>query len=185
MASISFKTSCGGNINLSESVKEHLRAHPNILDLIPEVALRITLPVDGSRLTKQISFNRVVGQSSLINTKKIELSDIAWFAVRKNRMKASRIILGECLADTDIVTIIANPFAENTYKLVTAWFGILAPKEPWDFDLVGNLSEYKEAIQFWCSHALIYSSDTMHDPFESSWENILKITDHNNCSKKD
>jgi len=184
MKSISLKTGCGGSIILTEGVREHLGAHPGILDLIPEIASKVSLPTDGSRLACQISLGRVVGQSSLIDTKKIALSEKTWFAVRKNRMKASRVIPGESPLDTDIVTIVANPVAENRYELVTAWFGIFAPKEPWDPGLSGDSSGYEEAIHFWCSHGLVYSSDTMLEPFESNWENILKIAIHNNYGER-
>ena len=184
MKSISLKTGCGGSIILTEGVREHLGAHPGILDLIPEIAPRVTLPTDGSTLASQISLGRVVGQSSLIDTKKIALSEKTWFAVRKNRMKASRVIPGESPLDTDIVTIVANPVAENRYELVTAWFGIFAPKEPWDPGLSGDPSAFEESIRFWCSHGLVYSSDTMFELFESNWENILKIAIHNNYGEK-
>ena len=72
MKSISLKTGCGGYINLSDSVREHLGAHPGILGLIPEIVNKVTLPMDGCRLVSQIKLGRVVGQSSLINTKKID-----------------------------------------------------------------------------------------------------------------
>ena len=173
MKSISLKTGCGGYINLSDSVREHLGAHPGILGLIPEIAPRVTLPTDGSTLASQISLGRVVGQSSLINTKKIGLSEIAWFAVRKNRMKASRVIPGESPLDTDIVTIVANPVAENRYELVTAWFGEFAPKEPWDPDLTDDPSAYEDSINFWCSHALVHDLAVMDEPFRSTWEKVL------------
>jgi len=179
LKSISLKARCGGFINLTDSLREHLEAHPEILDLIPEIVSKVNIPTDGCRLASQISLGRVVGKSSLINTKKIGLSDKTWFAMRKNRMKASRVIPGETPLDTDIVTIVANPVAENRYELVTAWFGVFAPKEPWDPYLADDLPAYEESIHFWCSHGLVYSSETMLEPFESNWENILKITIHN------
>jgi len=180
MKSISLKTGCGGFINLSDSVREHLGTHPGIIGLIPEISSRVTLPTDGCRLASQISLGRVVGQSSLINTEKIGLSDNTWFAMRENRIKASRVIPGKTPLDTDIVTIVASPVAENRYELVTAWFGVYAPKEPWDPSLAGDSSAYEEAIHFWCRHGLVYSSKTMLEPFESTWVNILKITINNN-----
>jgi hypothetical protein len=181
---LELQTGCGGTIVIVDETRKHLEAHPGILGLIPEIAPRVTLPTDGSTLASQISLGRVVGQSSLINTKKIGLSEIAWFAVRKNRMKASRVIPDESPLDTDIVTIVADPVAENRYELVTAWFGIFAPKEPWDPGLSGDSSGYEEAIHFWCSHGLVYSSDTMFELFESNWENILKIAIHNNYGER-
>lgn len=180
MKSISLITGCGGYINLSDSVRGHLGTHPGIIGLIPEIASRVTLPTDGCRLASQIKLSRVVGQSSLINTKKIGLSDKTWFAIRKNRMKASRVVTGETPLDTNIVTIIANPVAENRYELVTAWFGPIAQKEPWDPDLADDPSAFEESIRFWCSHALVFSTDTMLEPFESNWGNILKLAIHNN-----
>jgi hypothetical protein len=177
---ISLKTGCGGIINLTDSVREHLGAHPGILDLVPEIVSRVTIPADGIRLASQIKLGRVVGQSSLINTKKIGLSDKTWFAIRKNRMKASRVVPGAAPVDTDLVSIIANPAEDGSYDLASAWFGALAPQEPWDPDLADDPATYEESIHFWCSHGLVYSSETMLEPFEATWGNILKIAINNN-----
>jgi hypothetical protein len=185
MKSISFKTACGGYINLTDTVEKHLRAHSGIIDLIPEIISKVTIPAEGTKLISQIDLNRVVGKTSLLNTKKISLSDKTWFSIRKNRIKASRVILGARPLDTDIITIVANPVFQNGYELVTAWFGTLAPKEPWDLSLSSDSSEYKESIHFWCSHGLVHSSDTMFEPFESNWESIMKNNINNNYGKKD
>ena len=169
----SYKTPCGGSIILTEGVREHLEAHPGILDLIPEIALKVSLPTDGSRLACQTSLGRDVGQSSLINTKKIGLSESAWFAIRKNRTKASRVVPDAAPVDTEIVSIVANPVEKNTYELVTAWFGSFAPKEPWDPDLADDPSAYKASINFWCNHALVHDLAVMDEPFRSTWEKVL------------
>ena len=173
MKTTSYKTGCSGSIILTEGVREHLEAHPGILDLIPEIASKVALPTDGCRLVSQISLGRVVGQSSLINTKKIGLSETAWFAVRKNRMKASRVVPDAGPADTDLVSIIANPIEKKSYELVTAWFGVMAPKEPWDPDLVDDPVAYEESINFWCGHALVHDPEVMDKPFESMWGNFF------------
>ena len=173
MESTLFKTKCGGSIHLTDSVKEHLEAHPGILGLIPVIASRVILPIDGGRLTCQISLERVVGQSSLIDTQKIGLSETAWFAIRKNRMKESRIVPDAAPLDTEKVSIVANPIEKNTYELVTAWFGSYAPKEPWDLDLADDSSAYEESIEFWCRHALIHEPELMEQPFKSTWQDII------------
>jgi|TARA_Y100000294_G_scaffold50431_1_gene47493 hypothetical protein len=173
LKSISLKDRCGGFINLTDSVSEHLEAHPEILALIPEIVSRVTLPTDGSRLASQTSLGRVVGQSSLISTKKIGLSETAWFAIRKNRMKASRVVPNASPVDTDLVSIVANPIEKNSYELVTAWFGAMAPKEPWDPDHADDPTAYEESINFWCRHALVYDPEVMDEPFESTWEDIV------------
>ena len=173
MKSTSYKTECGGTIVVIDETWKHLEAHPRIIDLIPEIASRVTLPTDGSRLASQISLGRVVGQTSLINTKKIGLSETAWFAVRKNRMKASRAVPGAAPVDTDLVSIIANPVEKDSYELVTAWFGAMAPKEPCDPDLADDPAAYEESINFWCRYALIHNTEIMDDTFESAWDIIL------------
>ena len=173
LKSTSYKTPCGGSIILTEGVREHLEAHPGILDLIPEIASKVIIPTDGSRLASKISLGRVVGQSSLIYTKKIGLSETAWFAVRKNRMKASRVVPDASPVDTDLVSIVANPVEKDSYELVTAWFGAMAPKEPWDPDLMDDPSAYEESINFWCRHALVHDLAVMDEPFESTWEDIV------------
>ena len=171
--STSYKTGCGGSIYLTEGVREHLKAHPGILALIPEIVSRVTLPTDGSRLASQTSLGRVVGQSSLIGTEKIGLSETAWFAIRKNRMKASRVVPDASPVDTDLVSIVANPVEKKSYELVTAWYGEFAPKESWDPDLADDLRAYEESINFWCRHALVYDPEVMDKPFESTWEDIV------------
>jgi hypothetical protein len=171
--STSYKTGCGGSIILTEGVSDHLEAHPGILDLIPEIASRVILPTDGSRLARQVSLGRVVGQTSLINTKKIGLSETAWFAVRKNRMKASRVVPDASPVDTDLVSIVANPVEKDSYELITAWYGGMAPKEPWDPDHADDPTAYEESINFWCSHALVHDPEVMDEPFESTWEDIV------------
>ena len=173
MKSISFKTGCGGSIFLTDDVSEHLKAHPGIIDLIPVIASRVILPIDGGRLTCQISLERVVGQSSLIDTQKIGLSETAWFAVRKNRMKASRVVPDASPVDTDLVSIVANPVEKDSYELITAWYGGMAPKEPWDPDHADDPTAYEESINFWCSHALVHDPEVMDEPFESTWEDIV------------
>ena len=174
MKSISLKARCGGFINLTDSLREHLEAHPEILDLIPEIVSKVNIPTDGCRLASQTSLGRVVGQSSLIKTQKIGLSETAWFAIRKNRMKASRVVPDAGPADTDLVSIVANPVEKKSYELVTAWFGAMAPKEPWDPDLADDPSAYDESINFWCRHALVYDPELMRKPFRSNWNKILE-----------
>ena len=174
MHSTSYKTECVGTIFVNDETWKHLEAHPGILDLIPEIASKVSLPTDGSRLAFQTSLGRAVGQSSLIKTQKIGLSETAWFAVRKNRMKASRVVPDAGPADTDLVSIVANPVEKKSYELVTAWFGAMAPKEPWDPDLADDPSAYDESINFWCRHALVYDPELMRKPFRSNWNKILE-----------
>jgi hypothetical protein len=180
MNNISFESGCGRWLLVKPNVVNHLAAHPGITEILPDIVSNIILPSDGSKLECQVNLNRVVGQSSLLKTDKIDISDKSCFAKRKNRKYASRVVPDEEMEDTSLVSIIAQPSDSQTYKLVSAWFGPIAQKEPWDPDLADDPSAFEESIRFWCSHALVYSSDTMLEPFESNWINILKPAIQNN-----
>ena len=89
-------------------------------------------------------------------------------------MNASRAVPGAAPVDTDLVSIIADPAEDGSYDLASAWFGALAPQEPWDPDLGGDPPAYEESIHFWCSHALVYNPEVMDEPFQSTWEEVLQ-----------
>ena len=173
-------TKRGGSMNISNKVVRHLKAHPGIIEIIPEVLSKVNLPGDRSNFKCSHRFEKVVGKSGLILTKPITLSEITWFAQRNDRLMPSRVIPDSSSIETDIVSLIATPAEDNSYELVSAWFGEFAPKEPWDPDLASDPPAYEESIHFWCSHGLVYTSETMLEPFESTWGNILKMTVHNN-----
>ncbi|MEZ4103970.1 MAG: hypothetical protein R3B60_01655 [Candidatus Paceibacterota bacterium] len=117
---------------------------------------------------------RVVGRSGRVKTPLIGIEDKALFAQRIGRDKPSRVIVGEG-EETTKVTILAFPSREEigVYVLVTSWIGTLAQKEPWD-PMIKTKQEYQRCLQFWCSNALVWNSVVMSEPFESSWEEILK-----------
>ena len=89
-------------------------------------------------------------------------------------MKATRVVPNAGSVGTDLVSILANPVEKDSYELVTAWFGAMAPKEPWDPDLADDPSAYEESINFWSSYALVYNQELMEEPFRSSWNEILE-----------
>ncbi|MBI4088893.1 hypothetical protein HY415_02250 [Candidatus Kaiserbacteria bacterium] len=79
--------------------------------------------------------------------------------------------------ETTKVAILASPSRQEagTYVLVTAWVGTLARKEPWD-PMIRSQEEYQECLRFWCSNALVWDPAVMSEPFESSWDEVLKST---------
>ena len=48
-----------------------------------------------------------------------------------------------------------------------------------DYEQIKNIVDTK-LTDIWCSHGLVYSLETMLEPFESTWGNILKMAVHNN-----
>lgn len=45
--STNLRTACGGTLTILPKAQEHLRAHPDVLDFLPEAIARITLPKTG------------------------------------------------------------------------------------------------------------------------------------------
>ena len=168
-----FHTACGGKIEAATDTRLHLSAHQGVIDYLPEAMNKISLPNDLKKLCQVIDLGRIIGRSSLLETVQIELNTSCWFAKRQERLGPSRVILDIDPTETSVISIIANAITPDRYKLVSAWFGAFAPKEPWDTTLISEPSAFKESLDFWCCHALAYNHEGMDEPFESTWEEII------------
>jgi hypothetical protein len=171
-----FRTTGGGVIVIPPKTEDHLRAHPEVANILPEAFGRIMLPSVARFLETEVEMGRVVGRSGRVTTPTIALCNPALFAQRIGRNKPSRVapkgVAGE---ETTKVAVLASPSRQEsgTYVLVTAWVGSLARKEPWD-PTIRSQEEYQDCLRFWCSNALVWDPAVMSEPFESSWEGILK-----------
>lgn len=167
------KTACGGTIVIPRKAEDHLRAHPEVLEILPEVIGKVSLPQDGSFLAEAVEMGRCVGVSGRVSTPAIGLDEPATFAQRVGRTRPSRVIVGVEGPEVSTVVVLAFPSREEkgTYVLVTSWVGDLAPKEPWD----ATPGEFQEALAFWSSNALVWDSAVMSEPFESTWAEVLGL----------
>ncbi len=169
-----FKTACGGRVIVPRKAEDHLVAHPEVRDLLPEAIGRVVLPRNGAFLSAEVEMERIVGRSGCVKTPPIDLTDRLLFAQRIGRDKPSRVIVGEGEETTKVVILAFSSREEaGTYVLVTSWVGSLAPKEPWD-RMITSEEEYQRCLQFWCSNALVWDPTVMSDTFESSWEEVLR-----------
>ncbi len=167
------KTACGGTIFVSKKVRGHLNAHQGIIDILPEVVKKIVLPSDTERLQLQVDLGRTVGKSSLLETPQITATTPCWFAKRQGRLGPSRVIPDIGPAETSVISIIANAITSDRYELVSAWYGGMAPKEPWDPDLADDPLSFQESLNFWSGHALAYDPGVMDEQFKTTWEEIV------------
>lgn len=168
-----FWTADGGMIIIPPKAENHLVAHPEVRDFLPEAIGRVMLPSDGAFLSTEVEMGRVVGRSGCVETYPISPSDRSLFAQRIGRERPSRVIIGEGEETTKVVVLaFASRGEARTYILVTSWVGSLAPKEPWD-PMIKSREEYQDCLQFWCSNALVWDSTGMSEPFESSWAEVL------------
>ena len=155
---------------ITKKTEEHLRAHPEISGILPEIMNNLTFPEDGSFLRTEVEMGRIIGKSGRVETPQVQKNEKILFAQRIGRNKPSRVVLGQG-EDTSKVSLLAFPDRSGgDYVLITAWVGTLAPREPWDCQ---KPKELKESIEFWCRNALVYNPEVMEEPFKSSWEEIL------------
>lgn len=170
-----YKTACGGMIVVPPKAEDHLRAHPEVLALLPEAIGRVELPKDGSFLATEVEMERVVGRSGCVPMDaSCGLDGLASFAFRVGREKPSRVVM-HLEGDTTtkvVVLAFASKESTRTYVLVTSFVGELAPKEPWDRN-IRSQEERQESLDFWCSNALTWDSSVMGEPFASTWRRVL------------
>lgn len=166
-----YRTKCGGRLMLTAKAKEHLVAHPEVGDLLDEVAGLVELPRDGSFLVRAVDLGRLVGRSGCIPADRVGAEGKAKFALRVGRRKPSRVVIGALGPEVNTVVVLAFAGREpGTYALITAYVGALAPKEPWD---ATPGIEREQALEFWGKNALVYDPEVMGEQFESTWQDII------------
>jgi len=169
-----FITKCGKTIVVPQKALSHLKAHPEVGSILPEIIRRITLPLDSSFLSTEVEMERIVGRSGRISTSEINLNEKTLFALRVERDRPSRVVMGQGEETTKVsVLAFSAQNEDDTYVLITSWVGTLAPREPWD-KMIKTPGEFQNCLQFWRSNALSYDSSIMGEPFESTWEEVLK-----------
>lgn len=167
----SYRTKCGGALVLPSKTKEHLVAHPEVGDMLEEVAGLIELPRDGSFLAREVDLGRVVGRSGCISAPAVGSEGEATFALRAGRRKPSRVAVGAVGPEVSTMVVLAFAGKEpRTYVAITAYVGALAPKEPWD---TAPGKEREASLAFWSSHALVWDPGVMGQPIVSTWSAII------------
>jgi hypothetical protein len=170
---LELQTDRGGTVVISDDTQRHLEAHPGIIDLLTEAIIKIKLPTMPQQLQLQVDLGRIVGKSSLLETPQTTATTPFWFAKRQGRLGPSRVIPDIGPAETSVISIIANAITSDRYELVSAWYGGMAPKEPWDPDLADDPLSFQESLNFWSGHALVHNPEVMDEPFETTWEDII------------
>ena len=171
---ITYKSSNHCLVELSRKTQSHIEAHPKIIDYLPETISKTSLPKkQKNRIRMEIDLNKIVGKSSLIKTDPITNNSDTYFSIRKGREGPSRVMLDEKPKETSIISIVVDPIDEKQYSLISAWYGHIAPKEPWDKSLLKDKKALDKSLIFWCCHALVYEVDFMQEPFVSTWGKVI------------
>ena len=165
-----YATACKKAIGLDTHARRHLEAHPGILEILPEACHRITLPINETELRVEVEFAHPVGFTGRIATRPITQYTRCLFARRMGRKCPSRVFITTPMM-VNTVALVAVPTRHTfIYRLMTAYYGTLAPLEPFDSKLTDE--ERDASIDYWCRNALIYDTSVMGKPFYSTWRRI-------------
>jgi hypothetical protein len=168
-----FISANGKEIYLNDERRRHLNAHPGVINFLEEAISKINIPEYAMYFQEAINLGRIIGISRLVKADKIYPDDEADFALRVNREWPVRVSLVSKGESCDSVTLeIKFDEQSKKYFLNTAYIGFPCPDSP--YHISDKTSEkYKEALEFWCRHALAYDQKIMGKPFKASWSSIL------------
>ena len=138
------------NVYICEKTKEHMKAHSDVsLKHIIEVINSVTL--SGTFFMESVNLGTVIGKDHCIYVPNEKWNEVQ-MVQRPNRKGLTPMIKAEP-PDTSLLTIGVCVDDDGLWTLFTAFYGVKAPKEPWD---VNTEEEKTESEKFWRCHALCY-----------------------------
>ena len=151
-------TSNGIEVYMCESTYEHMLAHPDVrMSDVKEAISKMSYKAPFQMA--QVDLGRICGKDSCVE---IPAGMKPEMRIRKGRQgKTPVFISGVEAEDTTLLTIGICTDDDGKNTVFTAFYGQLAPKEPWDQRL--SDSERSESEEFWTSHALVVTADQLAD----------------------
>lgn len=146
-------TATGVEVYIGEDTLKHLEAHSDVkLEDVAE-AIKAFDYVSPFRIG-MVDLGRVVGKNNCVE---VSDGDKVLHLHRKGRQGTTPIVFSKEAADTSIVTVGVCKDDDGKDTLFTSYYGVLAPKEPWDRHLKDE--ERPEAEEFWSTHAIVYNPE--------------------------
>ncbi len=140
-------------VYVGEDTLAHMEAHSDVK--MSDVAEAIgKMEYNAPFQIAPVDLGRVIGADSCVE---ISADDDVRMLRRKNRDGETPIVFGRSAAPTSQIVIGICRDDDGLDTLFTAFYGQLAPKEPWDARLRDE--EREESERFWSTHALVYSED--------------------------
>lgn len=139
-------------IYIGEETIAHMKAHSDVsLKHIQEAINSVTL--SDTFFMRAIDLGRMVGKDHCIYIPKEKWNEVQMFQ-RPNRKGLTPMIKSNP-QDTSLITIGICIDDDGLWTLFTAFYGVKAPREPWDPNIKSE-EEKAESEEFWNCHALCY-----------------------------
>lgn len=153
-------TKTGHKIYLCDETLEHMKAHSDVsMEHIKE-AIEQNETYQGPFEIRMISLGYIVGEDRCIEVQ--ENDPEVQHLYRKGRAGTTPITFSKYARLTSLITIGICLDQDLKDTLFTAFYGQLAPREPWDPSLPEQ--ERAESEEFWKNHAIVARPD------EIDWE---------------
>ncbi len=158
MKNIIATTKNGQEVYVGEETLKHLEAHSDVkMEDVKEAIGKIS-SYNGHFFIGEVNLGRILGKDTCVETDQGENSGVQYL-YRKGRDGRTPVILGGEGVDTEKIVVGICLDDDGLHTLFTAFYGCLAPKEPWDASLMDT--EKEESVRFWSTHALAVSEDTI------------------------
>ena len=130
---------------------EHMNAHSDVaMDHITKAISKIEIAEGKTFLMQNVDLHTVIGKDHCVS---VTSDDDVRMEQRPNRQGKTPMVYGREAEDTSLINIGMCVDDDGLWTLFTAFYGVLAPKEPWDERL--KEEEKAESIKFWSTHALV------------------------------
>lgn len=137
------------SVYVGEETIEHMKAHSDVsLDHITEAIKKIIL--SGTFFMEEVNLDKIIGKDHCIYVSPENWENVT-MVQRPNRKGLTPMIEAEP-SDTSLITIGVCVDDDGLWTLFTAFYGVKAPKEPWD----AKVEEKSASEAFWNCHALCH-----------------------------
>lgn len=172
-SSFTIQKICGTKIEVTERRAEHLKAHPELAGILPQVLLKLEI-ADRPFMEVEVEMGKDVGFPNRVPASPITPTEPVMFAKRVGRHGPSHVVNDSTPTEqTSIVTVILKRINPKHFHLITAWIGTLAKKEPWDPSITTS-EDRKVSLEYWCKNALIHDRTVMGPIYQSTWKEELE-----------
>lgn len=153
----------------------HFHQHKNVVSYFQEALENIFHELKDEKVEtsfiKTIDLKRSLGNSECIA---LTGGEDIYYAQRKGRSTFTKFVKQVEPQDCSSITIILNKVTANRYKIITAYIGYAAQKEPLD-PAIKSEEEFNKAKEYWSTHALIDQSQKIYThtiTTECPWNNF-------------
>ncbi len=172
--------------------ESHFKQHPAVLANIPEALEKVVDQLqsykDDSFIKKTVDLNKVIGKREAIELKG---NEEVYYAQRMGRRTLTKFVRGVEAEDCSCITFIVSKVNDKKFRLITAYIGYSAEKEPLD-PAIKTEEEFNRAKEYWSKTAMIEGTQAIYQntiTTECPWDKfenrmILTMGDKNDIQAK-